>query len=89
MNIDGNASIKGVTEDTSRFVPPTCVFGIGADAMGKKVLTDKPNEDETIDFGKLHKAEDRSALKGGVDLISAMIVRSRSRLATFYGLDEQ
>lgn len=89
MNLDGNASMKGVSEDTSRFVPPTCVFGIGADAMGKKVLTDKPDEEETIDFGKLHKAEDRSALKGGVDLISAMVIRSRSRLAGFTGLDEQ
>jgi hypothetical protein len=89
MNIDGNASLKGVSEDTTRFVPPTCVFGIGADAMGKKVLTDKPDEEETIDFGKLHKAEDRSALKGGVDLMSALIYRSRSRLATYTGLDEQ
>jgi hypothetical protein len=89
MNIDGSASLKGVREDTTRFVPPTCAFGIGADAMGKKVLTDKPDEEETIDFGKLHKAEDRSALKGGVDLISAMIYRSRSRLTGFTGLDEQ
>ncbi|HXJ66597.1 MAG TPA: hypothetical protein VNN79_22795, partial [Actinomycetota bacterium] len=31
MNIDGAATLKGVREDTSRFVPPTCVFGIGAD----------------------------------------------------------
>lgn len=89
MNLDGNASLKGVSEDTTRFVPPTCVFGIGADAMGKKLLTDKPDEEELIDFGKLHKAEDRSALKGGVDLISAMIFRSRSRIAVFTNLDEQ
>jgi hypothetical protein len=57
--------------------------------MGKKVLTDKPDEEETIEFGKLHKAEDRSALKGGVDMISATIIRSRSRLAAEIGLDEQ
>jgi hypothetical protein len=89
MNIDGNASMKGVEEITTRFVPPTCAFGIGADAMGKKVLTDKPDEEETIDFGKLFKAEDRSALKGGVDLISAMIFRSRSRITVHTNLDEQ
>lgn len=89
MNIDGNASLKGVEEISTRFVPPTCAFGVGADCMGKKVLTDKPDEEETIDFGKLFKAEDRSALKGGVDLISAMIFRSRSRMTAHIGLDEQ
>jgi hypothetical protein len=89
MNIDGNATMKGVEEITTRFVPPTCAFGIGADAMGKKVLTDKPDEEETIDFGKLFKAEDRSALKGGVDMISAMIFRSRSRITGHINLDEQ
>jgi hypothetical protein len=89
MNIDGSAGMKGVSEDTTRYVPPTCVFGIGMDAEGKKVLTDKPDEEETIEFGKLHKAEDRSALKGGVDMISARIFRSRSRIAGAIGLDEQ
>jgi hypothetical protein len=89
MNLDGNAKLSNVTEDTSRFVPPTCAFAIGADAMGKKLLTDKPDEEETIEFGKLYKAEDRSALKGGVDIISAMIFRSRSRIAAYTGLDEQ
>jgi hypothetical protein len=89
MTLDGNAKMAGVTEDTSRFVPPTCAFAIGADAMGKKLLTDKPDEEETIEFGKLYKAEDRSALKGGVDIISAMVIRSRSRLAGYTGLDEQ
>lgn len=89
MNLDGAAKVKGVSEFTSRFVPPTCAFGVGADAMGKKVVTDKPDEDETIDFAKLFKAEDRSALKGGVDFISALIYRSRSRLTLYYALDEQ
>jgi hypothetical protein len=89
MNIDGSAGSKGVVEDTSRFAPPTCAFGIGADAMGKSVLSERPDEDGNIPWGKLHKAEDRSALKGGVDTISATIIRSRSRLAAFTSLDEQ
>ncbi len=89
MNLEGNAKVKGATEFTSRFVPPTCAFGVGADAMGKKLLTDKPDEDELIDFARLFKAEDRSALKGGVDLISALIYRSRSRLTLHYNLSEQ
>lgn len=89
MNLDANVSAKGVQFSTSRFVPPTYAFGIGADAWGKKVLTEKPDEEELIDFGRLHKAEDRSALKGGVDMILANIVRSRSRFAAYGGLNEQ
>jgi hypothetical protein len=54
--------------------------GSGQDAWGKKIITEKPDEEELIDFGRLYKAEDRSALKGGVDMIGATIIRSRSRL---------
>ncbi len=89
MNIDGAASIKGVTEVTTRFVPPTCAFGIGADAIGKSVLTEKPDEEDTIDFGQLYKAEDRGALKGGIHIVDAVIFRSRRRIVAETGLDEQ
>jgi hypothetical protein len=88
MNLDGAARSKGATEDSSRFTPPTCAFGIGADAEGKSILSERPDEEGTIEFGKLHKSEDRSALKGGVDTISARIFRSRSRIAGFIGLNE-
>jgi hypothetical protein len=83
MTLDGNVRMKGVDQDTSRFAPPTYAFGLGADAIGKKVITEKPDEDELIDFGRLFKAEDRSALKGGVDMIWAHIVRSRARLGMY------
>jgi hypothetical protein len=89
MNLDGNAKAKGAVEDTSRFTPPTCAFAIGADAEGKSILSERPDEEGTTDFGKLHKAEDRSALKGGVDMINARIFRSRSRIAGYVGLSEQ
>jgi hypothetical protein len=89
MNVDANVTAKGVSFDTSRFTPPTYAFGIGADAMGKKVITDKPDEEQQIDFGSLYKAEDRSSLKGGVDMISANIFRSRSRIAAYGALNEQ
>lgn len=89
MTLDGNVKIKGVEQVSSRFTPPTFAFGVGADAMGKKVITEKPDEDELIDFGRLFKAEDRSALKGGVDMIWAHICRSRARLAVESNLNEQ
>lgn len=89
MSLDGNVKMKGVEQVTSRFAPPTYAFGIGADAIGKKVVTEKPDEEELIDFGRLFKAEDRSALKGGVDMIWAHIVRSRARLGQYSGLNEQ
>ena len=89
MTLDANVKAKGVQFRTSRFTPPTLACGYGADAWGKKVITDMPDEEETIDFGKLYKAEDRSALKGGVDIISAQIWRSRARVAAYLGLTEQ
>lgn len=91
MNLDANVTAKGVSFDTSRFTPPTVAMGLGADALGKSVLTDRPDEEELIDFGsaKLHKAEDKSAVKGGVDIISANIIRARPRLAGYAALDEQ
>lgn len=88
MNWDATVKGKGISYETSRFVPPTCAFGQGADAWGKKIITEKPDEEELIDFGRLHKAEDKSALKGGVDMIGANICRSRSRFAGYIGLNE-
>jgi hypothetical protein len=89
MNADGNVTIKGTSLDTSRFTPPSCAFALGAEAIKKKVITDKPGEEQQIDFASLYKAEDRSALKGGVDIISANIIPSRSRMGGFAGLNEQ
>lgn len=89
MNVDANVSAKGVDFRTSRFTPPTCAFGIGADAFGKKIISEKPDEEELIEFGKLYKAEDRSVLKGGVDMIGAQICRSRSRFTGYVNLNEQ
>ena len=89
MNLDANVRARGVRFDTSRFCPNGFAFAEGADAVGKKILTEKPDEEELIDFGKLFKAEDRSALKGGVDLISAFIPHARSRQAAFGSLNEQ
>lgn len=89
MNIDANVTSKGVSFDSTRFTPPSCAFGVGADAFGKSVLTDKVSEDESIEFASLYKAEDRSALKGGIDIIDAFIVRSRARTTCHVGLTEQ
>lgn len=89
MNVDANVTAKGVDFVTSRFTPPTFAFGQGADWMGKKIVTEKPDENETIEFGSLYKAEDRSALKGGVDMISANIIHSRARAVAYGNLNEQ
>lgn len=89
MNIDANVTAKGISFDSTRFTPPSCAFGLSADALGKSVITDKPDENETIEFAQLYKAEDRSALKGGVDFISANICRSRARTTASVGLNEQ
>ena len=52
------------------------------------MLTEMPGADETVDFARLFKAEDKSALKGGVDIVGAMFPRARSRFAGYVGLNE-
>lgn len=89
LDLDQSVKAKGVTFRTSPLVPPGCVFGIDRDALGKKVLTDKPGEGSIIDGEMLYKAEDRSGFKGGLDLIHARVIRKRAGLFLFSALDEQ
>lgn len=88
MNLDANVKAKGVSFDTSRFTPPTYLFANGSNAMRKKIMNEKPDENQTIEYGELYKAEDRSALKGGVDMICANIC-SRPAIAAYGALNEQ
>jgi hypothetical protein len=89
MDLDQSVKVKGVTVRNSPLIPPGCVFLWDRDALGKKVLTDKPEEGSIIDGDMLYKAEDRSGFKGGLDLIHARIIRKRAGLFLYSGLDEQ
>lgn len=89
MSLDGSAGLKGVSQDSTRFVPPTCAFAQGADAAGKVVLTSKPGQNAMLAYSDLRKSEDNSLLKGGFNIWSQLVWRSRSRTAAFIGLDEQ
>lgn len=89
MDLDGSIKAKGVTFRTSPLVPNGNVISLDRSGIGKKLLTDKPSEDGMLDFGDMHKAEDRSGLKGGFSLIYALVCRSRGKLARDYALTEQ
>lgn len=89
MDLDASVSVKGVKLRSSQLVPAGYVFGFDRSGIGKKLLTDKPSEDGSIDFGALYKAEDISGFKGGFDLIWAMICRCRGKLGTYSGLTTQ
>lgn len=89
MDLDGSVSAKGVTFRNSALAVPTAVIGWDNDAIGKKLLSDKPTEDGLIDFGELYKAEDRSGWKGGLDVIHARVIRNRAGIGMYVGLTEQ
>ena len=90
LDLDGSVKAKGVTFRTSQLVPPGYAFVLDkSKAMGKKLLTDKPAEDGSVDFGDLYKAEDRSGWKGGFALIMAYVWRCRGAAGLYSSLTEQ
>jgi hypothetical protein len=89
MDLDGSIKAKGVTFRTSQLVPPGYAFVLDSSAFGKKLLTDKPNEDGSLDFADLYKAEDRSGWKGGFDFIYAYVWRTRGKAGLYSALTEQ
>jgi hypothetical protein len=89
MDLDGSVKAKGVKFRTSPLVPPEHVIGFDRSGWGKKVLTDKPSEDGMLNFGDLHKAEDRAGWKGGFELIYALVCRSRAKFGRYADLTEQ
>ena len=89
FDLDQSVKAKGVTFRTSPLVPPGHAFIMDRSGYGKKILTDKPSEDGSIDWSELHKAEDRSGWKGGFDLIWAIVCRNRGKFARYASLTEQ
>lgn len=89
MDLDGSVRAKGVTFRTSALCPPEHVFGFDRSGWGKKILTEKPAEDGMLNFGDLHKAEDRAGWKGGYDFIYALVCRSRAKFGRYADLTEQ
>jgi hypothetical protein len=89
MDLDMSIKAKGIKFRSSPLTPPGYVFGYDNSGWGKKLLTDKPNEDGSPDFGDLYKAEDRSGFKGGFDFIWATPVRCRGKFAMYSGITEQ
>ena len=81
FDLDQSVKAKGITFRTSQLVPPGHVFAFDRTGWGKKLITDKPAEDGTLDFGsaELYKAEDRSGFKGGFSFMWGQVCRSRGK----------
>ena len=89
FDIDQSVKAKGVTIRTSPLCPPGHAFIMDKSGWGKKILTEKPAEDGMLDWGSLHKSEDRSGYKGGFDMIWATICRNRGKFVRYASLTEQ
>jgi hypothetical protein len=89
MDLDQSVKAKGVQFHTSPLVPPGHVFAYDRSGWGKKILTEKPSEDGSLDWSELFKAEDRSGWKGGFDFIYAIVCRNRGKFVRRAALTEQ
>lgn len=88
MEFDGSIKSKGVTEFTSRKVPPKHVFLSDKDAFAKFSLVPKPTEGAPS-WADGDKAEDINALKFSVDFPYGFVVQSRRKMALYSNCTEQ
>lgn len=88
MEFDGSVKSKGVTDFTSRKVPPGHVFNMDRDALGKIQITPTPSEGAPA-WGDGDKAEDRNALKFSTDFAFALVCRNRRLLTEHRAQTEQ
>lgn len=88
MELDGEATAKGVDFRTSQRVPPGFLFGFDRDSIRKFSLVDFPEEGDVVwDDGD--KLQDQNAFVFSIDFPLAMVFTNRRNLAWFSGLTEQ
>jgi hypothetical protein len=88
MELDGEATAKGVTFRTSQRVPPTFLFGFDRDSLRSFSLVDFPEEGDTV-WNDGDKLQDQNAFVFSVDFPLAMVCTNRANTAYFSGLVEQ
>jgi len=77
MDWNGEVGTKGVKYMTSVLAPPGMFIGWNSDAIGKKVLSDKPDYEGGPDIFSLDKVQDKGAVAASFDFIYARIFNSR------------
>ena len=88
MDWNGEVGTKGVKYYTSVLAPPGMFIGYASDAIGKKVLSDKPDYDGGPDIFSLDKVQDKGAFAASFDFIYARVCNARRGLAYASGLTE-
>lgn len=88
METDGSIKTKGITQFQSRKVPPGCTWLVGKDAVGKFMLTDKPDT-TAPSWESGDKMENRNALQFSTDLPYGYVWQARRKIAFFQNQTEQ
>lgn len=88
MDWNGEVGTKGVKYMTSVLAPPGLFMGWNSDAIGKKVLSDKPDYEGGPDIFSLDKVQDKGAVVASFDFIYARICNARRGLGYASGLTE-
>ena len=88
LDWNGEVGTKGVKYLTSQYVPYGMFIGWNNDALGKKVLSDKPDYEGGPDIFSLDKVQDKGAVAASFDFIYARICNSRRALGYASGLTE-
>lgn len=88
MDWNGEVGTKGVKYFTSLLVPPGMFIGYNNDAIGKKVLSDKPDYEGGPDIFSLDKVQDKGAVTASFDFIYARICNSRRGIGYASSLTE-
>lgn len=81
MDWNGEVGTKGIKYMTSVLAPPGMFIGWNKDALGKKVLSDKPDYEGGPDIFSLDKVQDKGAVVASFDFIYARVVNNRRGLA--------
>lgn len=88
MDWNGEVGTKGVKYMTSVLAPPGFFIGFNNDAIGKKVLSDKPDYEGGPDIFSLDKVQDKGAVAASFDFIYARVINSRRAMGYANGLTE-
>jgi len=77
MDWNGEVGTKGIKYFTSVLAPPGMFIGYNNDAIGKKMLSDKPDYEGGPDIFSLDKVQDKGAFAASFDFIYARICNNR------------
>jgi hypothetical protein len=88
MDWNGEVGTKGIKYFTSVLAPTGMFMGWNNDAIGKKVLSDKPDYEGGPDIFSLDKVQDKGAVAASFDFIYARICNARRGLAYAANLTE-